>query len=126
MSTDYSFEKEIRMEELFDGRLERFGVFEEIIEGYTSPGCRLLRKGCNGLWISGDEVVDVVTSPEENNPVNILSAILQTFDTCVFADDEPQFWGFETQEEWDDYLGEAVREIFGGTSKGRHSDKGES
>lgn len=126
MSTDYSFEKEIRMEELFDGRLERFGVFEQVIEGDTSPDCRLLRMGCNGLWISGDEVVDVVTSPEENNPVNILSAILQTFNTCVFSADEPQFWGFETQEAWDDVWDGLIKDIIGGTSKGRVGDKGES
>lgn len=110
MSVDYRFEKEITIEELFDGRLERHGVFEETKEGRTSQDCRLLRMGCNGLWVSGDEVVDVVTSPEENNPVNILSAILQTFDTCVFSEDEPQFWGYETQEEWDDALDEVVRE----------------
>ena len=89
------------MEELFDGRLESLGVFEKAIEGQASSNCRLLTEGPNGMWVYGDESVNVVTRCGSNNPVNILNAITDTFDTYVFSEHEPQFWGFETVEEWD-------------------------
>ena len=110
MSTDYKFEKEITMEELFDGRLESFGVIEKIIEGGTSPSCRLLVEGSNGMRVHGDEVVNVVTRCGSTNSVNILNAITDTFDTRVMSEHDPQFWGFETEEEWQQAEIEAGRE----------------
>ena len=39
-----------------------------------------------------------------NNPVFILSAVCQAFDTHIFSEYEPKFWGFDTQEEWDEAM----------------------
>ena len=100
MSTVYGFEKAITMEELFDGRLERFGIYEKVIKGETSSDRRLLRKGCNGLWIYGDEFVSTFEYCG-NSTASIVNTISDTFDTRVVSDCEPQFWGFETEEEWD-------------------------
>jgi hypothetical protein len=36
-----------------------------------------------------------------NCPNHILGAIADEFDTEVFSEHEPQFWGFETQAQWD-------------------------
>ena len=30
-----------------------------------------------------------------------MGAIAKTFDTYIFSEHEPQYWGFDTQEEWD-------------------------
>jgi len=100
MSPAYGFEKAITIEELFDGRLECFGIYEEVIKGETSSDRRLLRKGCNRLWIYGDEFV---TSFEYcgNSTAIIVDTISDIFDTRVVSDCEPQFWGFETEEELD-------------------------
>jgi hypothetical protein len=101
MSTDYKFEKAIRIEELFDGRLERFGIYEKAIEGQTSSNSRLLIEGPNGMIVYGDEVVGTIKRCGLNNPANILNAITDTFDTRVMSEYDPQFWGYETEEEWD-------------------------
>ena len=37
------------------------------------------------------------------DPRHIIKAIEQAFDTEIFSEHEPQFWGFATQEEWDEW-----------------------
>jgi hypothetical protein len=34
-------------------------------------------------------------------PAAILDAIAATFDTVLVSEHEPEFWGFQTVEEWD-------------------------
>ncbi|MGC1181174.1 MAG: hypothetical protein WA884_19660 [Methyloceanibacter sp.] len=36
-------------------------------------------------------------------PGKILRAISEAFDTDIFSEYEPQFWGFDTQKEWDSW-----------------------
>lgn len=36
-----------------------------------------------------------------NAPHLIFEAIAKAFDTDIFSEYEPQFWGYETREEWD-------------------------
>ncbi len=62
MIIDFSLEKKVSFEELFDGRLERFGIQEAIKEGSTSDNSRCLTDGNNFLWIYGDEFVTRLTS----------------------------------------------------------------
>ena len=40
-----------------------------------------------------------------NAPSRILEAIATTFDTEIFSEHEPQFWGFTSQEELDAIYG---------------------
>jgi hypothetical protein len=102
MSTDYRLEKEIRFEEIFDGRLERHGVHENYVEGCTSDNSRALTDGRNYLWVYGDEKVQLLKRCGRNAPGKILIAIAETFGTDIYSEYDPQFWGFETQEEWDE------------------------
>jgi hypothetical protein len=37
----------------------------------------------------------------EQIAAKILQAICEAFDADIFSEYEPQFWGFDTQEEWD-------------------------
>jgi len=102
MSTNYITAKAITMDELFDGRLESYGIHERVVEGKTAKGRRLLTDGSNSLWIYGDTVIDVATRYGlANFPGQILDAIGESFDTIIYSEHEPQYWGFETVEEWE-------------------------
>jgi hypothetical protein len=103
MSTDFRIPKErLTLKVLFDGRLERFGVVEEHVPDETTETSRCLTDGQNWLWVSGAAGNDIHLRRSGFNAVGkILSAIEEAFDVQVFSEHQPQFWGFETQEEWD-------------------------
>ncbi len=112
MSTDYTpRNKAIPMEDLFDGRLETYGITEQVIEGTTSVDMRCLSDGRNWLWVYGDEFVHCMSRFRIMNcPGKILWAIEDVFQTEIFSENQPQFWGYETQEEWDEAQQEAADE----------------
>ena len=103
MSTDYSPSNKICIHELLDGRLENFGVRQEM-NAETSAQQACLTDGNNFLWVYIDDEGFVTTFTRytpNGAPGKILSAISEAFDTDIFSEYEPQFWGFDTQEEWD-------------------------
>ncbi len=114
MSTDYSTKEKISFADLFDGRLERYGVREHISEDSTEKR-RCLTDGRNYLWVfaADDRTLEILKRyggrgaamsdfPGGGNaPGQILGAIAEAFDTDIFSEYEPQFWSFDTQEEWD-------------------------
>ena len=70
----------------------------------TTEKSRLLTDGCNYLWayIDDDGFVGCLTRYAPNGaPGKILNALANVFDTDIVSEYEPQFWGFNTQEEWD-------------------------
>ena len=87
---------------LFDGRLEKFGVREQLTDDTTETS-KCLTDGRNWLWVYINDAGFVGGfrrySPN-GAPGKILNAIAQTFDTDIFSEYEPQYWGFDTQEEW--------------------------
>ena len=104
MSTDYHLLKKVPACDLFDGRLEEFGVREHVKPEATTEKSRLLTDGCNYLWayIDDDGFVGCLTRYAPNGaPGKILNALANVFDTDIVSEYEPQFWGFDTQEEWD-------------------------
>ena len=102
MSTAYRAGKKIKMNELFDGRLKKYGVREKVVEGKTTQGCRLLIDDSGSLWIHGDENFQGASRYGlGNSPRNILSAIEAVFNTKLYSEHESQYWGFETKEEWE-------------------------
>ena len=102
MSTDYRTRKTIAFVNLFDGRLEEFGVREHIKADETSNSRRCLTDGRNYLWTyEGDEgSLGLITRWGGNAPDRIMRAISERFDTEIFSEYEHQFWGFDTEEEW--------------------------
>ena len=104
MSTDYAPRNNaIRMEDLFDGRLESYGITEHIKEGSTRIDARCLSDGRNWLWVYGDGFARSMTRYGFGNcPTKIVNAIEEEFQTEVFTEYEPQYWGYETREEWDE------------------------
>ena len=102
MSTDYRTDKKIKMNDLFDGRLKKYGVREKVKEGRTTQGFRLLKDDSGSLWVHGDENFQGASRYGLGNcPRNILTAIEAVFDTKLYSEHEPQYWGFESHEEWD-------------------------
>jgi hypothetical protein len=103
MSTDYRLLKNVLSCDIFDGRLEEFGVREHFNDETTEQS-RMLTDGRNYLWLDVDDAgfVTCLTRYLPNgNPSKILNAIAEAFDADIVSQYEPEFWDFETQEEWD-------------------------
>ena len=113
MSTDFSLSKRIQASDLLEGRLERFGVRQKMNDE-TSEKTFCLTEGHNNfLWVYIDDegFVSCLTRYMPNgNPDRILEAIADAFDVDIFSEYEPQFWGFDTQEEWDTWEAAAAKE----------------
>jgi hypothetical protein len=113
MSTDYKTLKKLSALELFDGRLEAHGVREHIAADVTTNKERCLTDGNNYMWvyIDDEDFVSCVTRYGSGGaPGKILTAIAEACDTDIVSEYEPEFWGFETQEEWDRWNEQASRE----------------
>lgn len=112
MSTYYAPapSNKIRARDLFDGRLEKFGVREHVTADKTE-GWKCLTDGRNYLevYIDDDGFVSNLRRAGLNTPDKILEAIERAFDTDIFSEYEGQYWGFETQEEWDAWQDEEAR-----------------
>jgi len=112
MSTVYRLLKKVPACDLFDGRLEDFGVREHVKPDATTEKSRLLTDGRNYLWvyIGDDGFVGSLTRYAPNGaPGTILNVLAEVFDTDIVSEYEPQFWGFDSQEEWDAYMEEISR-----------------
>ena len=102
MSTDYRLEKRIRAADILDGRLTALGVWDHVNEN-TNEHQKGLTDGRNYLWlyINDGGFVRSLSRCGENDPSTILEAIATTFDTEIFSEHEPQFWGCDSEEELD-------------------------
>jgi hypothetical protein len=92
------------MGELFDGRLEAVGVWEHYPAWELAPNQKILTDGSNYLHVYSKEkglVSSFSRYMPNGNPGQILTAISDEFDVDIVSEYEPQFWGFDTQEEWD-------------------------
>jgi hypothetical protein len=103
MSTHFRLSKKVSARDLFGGELEKFGVREHVKPDDTSERSRCLTDGNNYLWvfIADGEFVSSLKRYGMNAPGKILSAIAEAFETDIFSEHEPQYWGFDTQEAWD-------------------------
>jgi hypothetical protein len=113
LSTAYTTLKKVSAQELFDGRLEAYGVREQIVPDTTTDESRCLTYGNNYMWasIKNDGFVGCVRRYGSGGaPAKILRAIAEAFDTDIVSEYEPQFWGFETQEEWDACMDQISKE----------------
>ena len=102
MSTDYRTESTVLMSDLFDGRLSKYDISEHYTEK-TSATTRCLTENDNYIWVYGNPAgcATCLTRYGMNFPGHILNSIAQEFDTEIYSEYQPQFWGFSTQEEWD-------------------------
>ena len=83
MSTHFVLLKKILAAEAFDGRLEAFGVGEQVIPGHTTEKWRCLTDGESHLWASIDDngFLNTITRYGANAPGPILDALCEAFET---------------------------------------------
>jgi hypothetical protein len=98
MSTEYILSKNLKAQDLFDGRLDAFGIRE-----HQEDNRRCLTDGHNFLWayMNCEGSVSCLSAYGPDGPGKIFAAIGDAFDTHIISEHEPQYWGFDTQEEWD-------------------------
>jgi hypothetical protein len=97
--------KKVLAVDLFDGRLQKFGVREHVNPSETTETNRCLTDGHNYLWVSVHKngVVGALTRYFPNgSPIDILYAIAETFDTEILTEDDPRYWEVSEQRHRDD------------------------
>jgi hypothetical protein len=62
------------------------------------------------VYIGADGFLVSFTRYGLNDPSVILDALAESFDTYIASEHDPQYWGFETEEEWHAVLDELHRE----------------
>jgi len=93
------------MADTFDGRLAGFEVIEHI-NSETSPTSRCLFDGDSYVWVYADPdgIVIRITRFAGNSASYVIAAIANVFDIDIASEYEPEYWGFNSQEEWDEWL----------------------
>jgi hypothetical protein len=82
--------------------LDKFGIREYQPGGSETP--RLLTDGRNFLLVNcgeNDLVAGFTRRAWCNAPQRILEAISNEFNVQIVSEYEPEYWGYETQAEWD-------------------------
>jgi len=120
MSSDFRPRECMPATELF-GRLRKFGFYEH---GQANERGRCLTDGRGNflfVWIdAAGYAVEFTRRGSCNDPHHILTAIAEAFDTQIFSEDEPRFWGFETWEEI--YGSTATRRTSAPQNRCNHAD----
>jgi hypothetical protein len=88
----------VRMKDLFDGRLEKFGVHELKIKE-TSSKSRCLTDGQNYAFAHSSRKVFVAEFTFVGEPDRIFQAIIDEFGIEIVRDDDPRLWNPELSEE---------------------------
>jgi len=96
VSTDFRPLKQIAMSDLFDGRLERFGIREVWDSERSRQIARCLTDGRNVLWVGGNVGGHVSNLSHSGQDNHILGAIAETFDCAVVSEHEPQYWRIDS------------------------------
>ncbi len=96
MSIDYIPAARIAFSDLFDGRFKKYGIRCATKKG---EGYLFDRRGSVTVYHERNWVVSF-TSYGFSNPVKILLAIQNEFQTKLFSENEPQYWSFDTVDEW--------------------------
>lgn len=108
MSTDYHFQfvTPIRTQDLFDGRLNQFGIIELFDHPLSSFGYRMLTDDKSHLSVWGKPDGDVFClSPEFSTTLRSGAELMGTIAGCfgtqftLYTEHHPKYWGFDTFDE---------------------------
>jgi hypothetical protein len=109
MSTYYAPIPDISFDQLFDGRLEKYGVKEEIVANPTE-GTRYL-VGCDGfLQVHRQENGTCTFTRRGCVPWSIFDALTEEFRIELVSEHDHRYWGFATEEEWDAWHKQRAKE----------------
>jgi hypothetical protein len=102
MSTHYRSLKDILVRDLLDGRLAIFGIREHAVHS-SEEHCRCITDGDNYIWVLGNSrgCVEIIRRTAGNLADYIVSRIAECFEAEIVSEYEPQYWGFDTDEEWE-------------------------
>ena len=94
LTTDFMLSKKVSAGDLFDERLKKFGIREEIAPDNDGKWSRCLTDGSQFLVVllTEDGFVDLLWAYGADAPRKILRAICEAFGTEIFSEHEPQFW----------------------------------
>jgi hypothetical protein len=102
MSTSYRAIATIAADRLFDGCMQEFTIHEYIKLDETSSTWRCLTDGLNFVWVDiVDGMVTTFNRYAGNDSTKILAAVASVFQTEILSEYQPQYWGFDTDEEWE-------------------------
>jgi hypothetical protein len=101
MKHEYKTNKDILASDLFDGRLKKSGIHED---GQARENYRCLTDGENCLGVQINDAGHITGFTREwsgkwGSPEKILSAVSDAFETKIFSWEEPEYHGFESEEQ---------------------------
>jgi hypothetical protein len=102
MSTYYAPIPDILFDQLFDGRLEKYGIKEEIAANPTE-GTRYLAGRDGFLQVHREEKGACTFTRRGAFPWSIFDALTEEFSVELVSEDDYRYWGFATEEEWDNW-----------------------
>jgi hypothetical protein len=102
MSLSFRTVKEIQASDLFGSRLEKYGVREAVSKDPTETD-RWLTDGQNYLCVhagSDGPVLGFTAYGAGGDCRKISHAIMTEFNTGFVFENEPEYWGYKTRDEW--------------------------
>ena len=88
MSVDFWTKPHLRMKEVFDGRLRKWGIFEPRLKGKVVHDMRYLADETDYVVVySGNKgLVSIISSYALGNPYKILKAISEPFEVDIWLE----------------------------------------
>jgi hypothetical protein len=99
MSNEYKTQKIITLPELVSDRLKKYGISARLDADSPNNTHGYLNDGINSVWVLPAGRGVMLTRYGSNDPNHILNSISQEFETEIYDEEEPQFWGYDTEEE---------------------------
>src|SRR4051812_49869881 len=102
MSTNCRPLSKIPFVQLFDGRLEKYGVREKKYSNTTKNYRYLVgRDGVLAVYREKDGGCSFTRLCFTPVPWTVLDALAEEFKIEIVTEHQPQYWGFSTEQEWD-------------------------
>src|SRR5438034_6225030 len=109
MSTGYRPIRDIPFATLFDGCLEKYGIKEVIVENATER-TRYLEGADGFLEVHREEDGACTFTRRGLVPWAIFDALTEEFRIELVSEHDYRYWGFATEEEWDDWWDRQAKE----------------
>src|ERR1051326_316464 len=103
MFTDFLTENAISMSEIRGNNLRSWGVWEHSKRDNDQSDSAWLTDGTNFVQVHQSSAGTLLLTRyfPNGDPSLILRVISEVFETKIYSEYQPQFWGFSSQEEWD-------------------------
>jgi hypothetical protein len=91
----------LRFDNLFDGRLVKFRIYERVTSKTTATH-RSVTDGTNSVWVDSDAngLVEKIAVWGNNDAEWLFAVITFKYSVKIISEFEPQYWGFDSEDEW--------------------------